>query len=110
MPTIPAGGRVKFKFSNNTLSPYDLVTSLATITFCPNRGPCGIKISRLSSFSLVSSFNILSYALRRAFDFVERAFGAMRTHSNSCSSVFLRLLACFSSCANNFVFCSSHDE
>ena len=68
-PTMPFGGSTKFKSSNSSLSPYALATCLASITLLPKRGPFGIKISSFSSFSFTSSFNNLSYELRRAFPF-----------------------------------------
>src|SRR3546814_5534239 len=54
IPTIPAGGSIKFRFSNSNLSPYALETFSATITLSPRRGPEGMNSSSLSSFSLRS--------------------------------------------------------
>jgi DNA polymerase elongation subunit (family B) len=53
-------GKEKIKLSINKRSPNPLLILVASITLVPNRGPAGIKISNLSSFSRVSSFNILS--------------------------------------------------
>ena len=82
----------------------------ASMTLLPRRGPLGMKISSFSSFSLTSSFSSLSYEFRRALPLACRALGAMRTHSNSRSSVLRRLLATFSSISIRLVFCSSQLE
>ena len=55
IPTIPAGGNLKFKSSYNNLSPNALDTLTASITLFPKRGPFGIGISKTSSLSFNSS-------------------------------------------------------
>src|SRR5690554_4413843 len=59
-PTIPLGGKVNSKPSNNKRSPKALDTSCASITLSPKRGPLGIKISNFSSFCFTSSFKRFS--------------------------------------------------
>ena len=53
IPTMPAGGRRKFRFSYRSLSPYALATPLASITLLPKRGPGGMYNSSFSSFSFL---------------------------------------------------------
>ena len=60
IPTIPAGGSLKFKSSYNNLSPKDLLTPSASITLFPNLGPGGIYNSSFSSFSFDFSDNKFS--------------------------------------------------
>ena len=48
IPTIPAGGNLKFKLSYNNLSPNDFATAFASITLFPKRGPFGIGISKMA--------------------------------------------------------------
>ena len=60
IPTIPAWGNEKFKFSMSKRSPNPLFRFSDSITLVPKRGPGGMNISSFSSFSFVSSFTILS--------------------------------------------------
>ena len=89
-PTIPAGGSENVRSSTSSRSPKPFCTSSASITRSPSRGPGGMWISTLSSFTLCSSAKSFSYAPRRAFDFACRARGLIRTHSSSRASVRLR--------------------
>ena len=54
-PTIPAGGSEKVRSSKSNRSPKPLARPLASITTSPSRGPDGMWISTLSSFTACSS-------------------------------------------------------
>src|SRR3954449_9941730 len=81
-PTIPAGGSENVRSSKSRRSPKPFDTPFASITTSPRRGPGGMWISTLSSFTASSSASSFSYAPSRAFDFAWRAFGARRPRAS----------------------------
>ena len=109
-PTIPAGGSENVRSSTSSRSPKPFFTPSASITRSPRRGPGGMWISTLSSFTFCSSASSFSYAPSRAFALACRARGLARTHSSSRASVRRRADSVFSSCASRSCFCSSHEE
>ena len=78
-PTMPAGGSENVRSSTSSRSPKPFCRCSASITRSPSRGPGGMCISTLSSFTFCSSASSFSYAPRRAFDFACRA---RRAHAN----------------------------
>ena len=69
-----------------------------------------MKISISSRRLSPPSATSFSYAEMRAFDFVCRAFGVMRIHSSSRSSVRCRADSDFSSLRRRSCFWSSQEE